>query len=616
MASKRELQALIVLAGKVDPSLAKSMKDLDKKTKEYGKTTQWAGKIANNAFGLIKKSVAIGSAAIGVGLVAIGKIGLDLASDLTEVQNVVDVTFGQGAQKIDDFAKTALKAYGLSELSAKQYTGTLGALMKSSGVSSNNLITMSENLTALAGDFASFYNLDPAESFEKIKSGISGETEPLKALGINMSVANMEAFALSKGIKTAYSKMDQASQTMLRYNYLMEMSKDAQGDFARTQDSYANQQKLFGESFKQLAGNIMQSALPAFTAIFAKGNEMIDSFASSPEKMGKLQSIIEKISEGIVNAIPKIIDFGAKTFGVIGEIFSGAEKVYGFIKDNWSIVKPLILGIVGALVVWKTATVGMKVYNGVMMAVKAGTFLATAAQWALNSAVLANPMTWIIVGVVAAIGLLVAGIYYLWNNWEQISGWIVGLWQNNILPFFQGIGEWFSGIWTGMVEGFKTAWSGITDWFSSLWDGIIKVFKGYLNLYITPINMLIDGLNNINFTIPDWVPGVGGKGIDINIPKIPTFAKGGFTNQPSIFGEAGPEAAIPLKRTPRSLSLLNQTARKLGADVAPGGSPQFVFAPVLGGGDTSSIEALKGAADDFFDRCDAWWESKRRESFG
>jgi hypothetical protein len=562
------------------------MVEAQQKTERLNKETGLIGKVAQKSFGIMKTAVAGGMVALGAGMAYVGKLGIDLASDLTEVQNVVDVTFGQGAEQINEFAKSALKNFGLSELSAKQFTGTLGALMKSSGVSSKYLIEMSENLAGLSGDFASFYNLKPEEAFEKIKAGISGETEPLKALGINMSVANLEAFALSKGIKTSYDKMDQASQTLLRYNYLMEVSKDAQGDFARTQDSFANQQKLFGESFKNLAGKIMSAALPAFTKLYEKGNQLIDSFAGSPEKVERLQSVIGKAADTVIGAIPKIVD-GA------GKVMNAAGRIYSFIKNNWSIIEPTILGIVAAMVAWKAITIGMTVYQGIMAGIRAGTVAAAIAQWGLNAAVLANPMTWVVVGVAAAIGVLVAGIWALWKNWDQVSSWIVGLWQNKVMPFFDRLGSWFN----------------------SIWDGAISGFQGFLNLIINGINKMISGLNNVHFKLPDFL---GGGEFGINIPTIPTFAKGGFANQPSIFGEAGPEAAIPLKRTPRSLSLLNKTAQILGVDGGSGGGkPTFVFAPVLHGGDAASVMSeLEGAADDFFDRADRWWESKRRESFG
>ena len=101
-------------------------------------------------------------------------------------------------------------------------------MLKSSQVADDMVQQMSTNITALAGDMASFYNLDSDTAFEKIRSGLSGETEPLKQLGINMSVANLEAYRMAQGIQIAYSDMDQASQTLLRYNYLTSVTADAQ----------------------------------------------------------------------------------------------------------------------------------------------------------------------------------------------------------------------------------------------------------------------------------------------------------------------------------------------------------------------------------------------------
>ena len=189
---------------------------------------------------------------------------INLASDLEEVQNVIDVTFGQGNEKIEAFAQSSMKAYGLSELSAKQYMGTMGAMLKSMGLTSTAVETMSMDMAGLAGDIASFYNLDTDEAFAKIRSGISGETEPLKQLGINMSVANMEAYALSQGITKSYNAMTQSEQALLRYNYLMSVTSDAQGDFTRTSGGWANQVrvlKLQWDSFKASLGSVFITAL-------------------------------------------------------------------------------------------------------------------------------------------------------------------------------------------------------------------------------------------------------------------------------------------------------------------------------------------------------------------
>ena len=127
---------------------------------------------------------------------AIGKFiksSVELSSKLAEVQNVVDVTFGQSVAKINDFAKSTSKSYGLSEYAAKKYTGVAGSMYKSMGFGAETASDMSIEMAKLAGDFASFYDLDADAAFEKIRSGISGETEPLKQLGVNLSVADRKS---------------------------------------------------------------------------------------------------------------------------------------------------------------------------------------------------------------------------------------------------------------------------------------------------------------------------------------------------------------------------------------------------------------------------------------
>ena len=171
---------------------------------------------------------------IGYGLLNFGKQAIELGSDITEVENVVDVAFGSMAQSAYDFASTAQEQFGISELSALRYSGTMMAILNSSGVAQSAAAEMSTTLAGLAGDLASFYNISQDEAWDKIVSGISGEIEPLRRLGINMSVANLEAYALSQGITESWQSMTQAEQVMLRYNYLMQASSQQQGDFART----------------------------------------------------------------------------------------------------------------------------------------------------------------------------------------------------------------------------------------------------------------------------------------------------------------------------------------------------------------------------------------------
>lgn len=220
-------------------------------------------------------------------IVKFGKEAISLGSDLEEVQNVVDVVFGEMSGAINQFANDAIEAYGLSVTSAKKYTSTMGAMLKSMGMSTGAAAEMSMQLTGLAGDMASFYNLDPEEAFSKIRAGISGETEPLKQLGINLSIANLEAYALAQGISKSYSAMSQQEQALLRYNYLLSVTADAQGDFARTSGSWANQVRILKERFNQLKATLGQGFIAALTPVVKLLNTLLgylqkvaDAFAS------------------------------------------------------------------------------------------------------------------------------------------------------------------------------------------------------------------------------------------------------------------------------------------------------------------------------------------------
>jgi len=188
--------------------------------------------------------------------------GVELASDINESMNVVNVTFGKTGKEVIKWSGNLIEAYGLTKKQALQYVGSMGAMLKSSGLTSKASEDMSKKLVTLTGDMSSFYNLSHEETWEKIRSGISGETEPLKALGINMSVANLEAYALSEGINKSWNEMSQAEQVTLRYNYLMKVTKDSQGDFARTQDGFANKWRTLQGRIEEFSASIGEVLLP------------------------------------------------------------------------------------------------------------------------------------------------------------------------------------------------------------------------------------------------------------------------------------------------------------------------------------------------------------------
>ena len=190
---------------------------------------------------------------LGIGaLVQFGKQAMQLASDLQEVQNVVDVAFGDMAYKIESFSKTAIENFGISELTAKRTASTYMAMAKGMGIVDDVASDMAITMTGLTADIASFYNMSQERADVTLKSVYTGETETLKQLGIVMTEVNLENFAMSQGITKSLSAMTQQEKTMLRYEYVLEQTALAQGDFARTQDSFANRTRVLSEKWKEM----------------------------------------------------------------------------------------------------------------------------------------------------------------------------------------------------------------------------------------------------------------------------------------------------------------------------------------------------------------------------
>ena len=298
--------------------------------------------IGNSSSGLTKAQFSLGNLLktavgfrLGYGLLNFGKQAFELGSDITEVENVVNVAFGNMASQAYEFASTAKEQFGLSELAALNYAGTMKAVLNSSGVAQDAAAEMSTSLAGLAGDLASFYNISQDVAWDKIMSGMAGEVEPLRRLGINLSVANLEAYALSQGITESYQSMTQAEQVMLRYNYLMAQTAQQQGDFARTSGSFANQLRLLTLNFQQLAATIGQgfiaAVLPAIQALNA------------------LMSVLQRAAEAFRDFMYVLTGYDGKgsQSGIVSELqgmegaSSGLEDVSGSMDDTTDSAKKL-----------------------------------------------------------------------------------------------------------------------------------------------------------------------------------------------------------------------------------------------------------------------------------
>ncbi|WP_270427637.1 phage tail protein [Blautia massiliensis (ex Durand et al. 2017)] len=208
-------------------------------------------------------------------LVDFGKSCLDLGSDLSEVQNVVDVTFPNMSAQVDKFAQSALKASGLSETMAKQYTGTFGAMAKAFGFSEQQAYDMGTALTSLTADVASFYNLSQDEAYTKLKSVFTGETESLKDLGVVMTQTALDSYALANGYGKTTAQMTEAEKVSLRYAFVQQQLSAASGDFARTSGSWANQVRVLKLQIDSLKASIGQGLINLFTPIIQAVNNLL-----------------------------------------------------------------------------------------------------------------------------------------------------------------------------------------------------------------------------------------------------------------------------------------------------------------------------------------------------
>lgn len=243
--------------------------------------------------GAIKKlSGAIAGAFATKKVIDFGKACIDLGSDLAEVQNVVDVAFGSMSKEADAWARNAITNFGLSETVSKRYLGVFGSMATSFGFTTSQALDMSEKITGLVGDVASFYNLSSDVSYTKLKSIFTGETESLKDLGVVMTQTALDQYALANGFGKTTKKMTEQEKVLLRYQFVQDKLANASGDFLRTQDSWANQTRVLSLRWDSLKASIGQGLINALTPvlklinnIIAKVQVMADAFKSATEKI-------------------------------------------------------------------------------------------------------------------------------------------------------------------------------------------------------------------------------------------------------------------------------------------------------------------------------------------
>ena len=528
-----------------EQSLKKLESEASKSNATLSKISATADKIGGGA-----KKIASAMTPVTVGLLGAGAASVKFASDYNESLNKVQVAFGNSAGEVESFAKTTLDAFGIAEGSALDMAALFGDMATSMGLTQGEASSMSTSLVGLAGDLASFKNIGLDEAMTALNGIFTGETESLKQIGVVMTQTNLDAYALSNGFGKTTSEMTQAEQVQLRYQYVLNATKNAQGDFANTADGTANSMRTAKESLKELASTFGQQLLPIITPIIQKITDLIKWFGG--------------LDTGTQTVILTVLGFIA-AIGPIAGLISSISTVITFLSST------VIPALSGAL-----------------------SFLA------------ANPIVLVIGAITAAIAIITA----LWNHCEAFRNAVMQIWEG-IKSVFQGFSDWLASvfatdwsekfgafgeilnaffrniqnIWnsiksvfSGIIDFIKNvftgnwrgAWEGVKNIFKGIFDGLVSIAKMPINAIIGILNGAIDGINGIIGGV-NKVTGVVGIPAIPDIPKIPMLAKGGTLSSGSaIVGEKGPELLTMLDGGKARVTPLTNSQKQQGSFLTGG----------------------------------------------
>ena len=566
-------------------------------------------------------------------ILAAGVASFEMASDLNENMNKVDVAFGKNAGNVKKWSKSTLENFGLSQNTALETASLYGDMATGMGINTKQAAGMSKKLTGLSADLSSFKNVSQDVAKDALKGIFTGEGESLKGLGVIMNDTTLQAYAVEKGMlkstvsaskmkemstkvslaqgdlaqkikkygansteakksqltlnkalenqakaaKGSYSDLSQAEKVQLRYKFVLDSTKNAQRDFARTSNGAANQQRILKEGVKELATNFGQKLLPAGTKILATVNKLISNFSNLTESqqdtilkvlgiaavIGPAIFLFGKLTSGVGTAITKFGTFnlsilksagnfnklnaaggvgslGTKfaKFGNIGKAafmaitspagiaviaIAGIALAAFLIIKNWTKVKAF-LGKLGNYI----KSIFMK--SGIDVGKLKNAF--AKAKEGINKIVNAiKPIIAKIISIVKVVlkffqGVFISGIKVAVAAFVGVFAGII----NGVLDVFGGVKSILSGIITfvtGIFTGnWKKAWEGVKDIFGGIFETFTALAKTPINAVIGLINSAIAGINKLGLKIPDWVPVLGGKNFSINIPTIPMLAKG------------------------------------------------------------------------------------------
>lgn len=415
-------------------------------------------------------------------ILGVGTAAVKLASDLNESLNKVDVAFGKSANGVKDWSNSTLKSFGIAKGTALDMASGYGDMATSMGVPKEAAAKMSEKLVGLAGDLSSFKNIGIGEANTALTSIFTGETESLKKLGIVMTQANLQEYAASQGIKKKIQDMTQEEQTQLRYNYVLEKTKNAQGDFAKTSGGTANSARIFQESLKQLGETMGQNILPVITPIIQKLSEIVQHFGKLSPEMQKTILIIGGIAAAIgpvLLIIGKLITIGGTLSTVFGAISTAVGATGGVLAVLTGPVG-IVVGILAGLV-----TAGVLVYKNWDTIKAKAKELSTAIATIFNSIKTSIVNTW--ENTKTTCTNTFTGISnFLKDTWNSVKTTTESVWNGivkGVIAIIQPFVNKINNVFDGMKGGLTNILNGIKLYFTTVWDAIKTIVLGVVVIF-------------------------------------------------------------------------------------------------------------------------------------
>lgn len=493
------LMKIMIALGLDTSEYEKGLGDTEKKTQS--KTQQIAAGFSSVGASMMKVG-GIMTATVTAPIVAGAMQSIEAASDLSETISKVGRVFGDNADEVLAFGENAATALGMSKNEALSAAGTFGNLFRAMGMTEDTSADMSTSLVQLAGDLASFNNMDPTEVLDKLRAGLSGESEPLKSLGVNLNEATIKAKAMQMGLTDASGTLSAAAKAQATYALILEQTTLAQGDFARTSDGLANQTRILKAQFADASAELGAKLLPIAIQLVGFLNQLLTAFTNLP---APVQNTILVIA-GIAAAIgPLLVVIGSlmSAVGAITTFLAGPTvAAIGSVLASIAPVIAIIAAVIGVLallyIAWKNNFLGIRDIVGAVIAYVVSRWQdllsEVQAVWGWMNTVLfpffqalANLFT-------AVVNLAIRELQEEWKKVQAALEPVYNFIKSNILPIFQQLGDFLGSTFGPIIQ--KAA------------DAVRNVFGGAFEWVSQRIQELTSWIQKL----ADWINNLGGGG--------------------------------------------------------------------------------------------------------